>query len=108
VSERRGANIAAVALALANKNARVLCALLARNEDYRLQAAAYRERDVRGSAWPAARIVAAAERMRSASRGPLRRKGSYPNPRQRAVLLVWGQQAPSLRRTPWSETRPIV
>src|SRR5258708_1260645 len=38
VRERRGANIAAVALA--NKNARVLWALLARNEDYRLPAAA--------------------------------------------------------------------
>ena len=38
VGERRGANIAAVALA--NKNARVLWALLARNEDYRVPAAA--------------------------------------------------------------------
>jgi len=38
VRERRGANIAAVALA--NKNARVLWALLARNEDYRVPAAA--------------------------------------------------------------------
>ena len=38
VRERRGANIAAVALA--NKNARVLWALLARNEDYRVTAAA--------------------------------------------------------------------
>ena len=38
VRERRGANTAAVALA--NKNARVLWALLARNEDYRLPAAA--------------------------------------------------------------------
>jgi transposase len=38
VRERRGANIAAVALA--NKNARVLWALLARNEAYRIPAAA--------------------------------------------------------------------
>jgi transposase len=38
VRERRGANIAAVALA--NKNARVLWALLARNEDYRVATAA--------------------------------------------------------------------
>jgi transposase len=38
VRERRGANIAAVALA--NKNARVLWALLARDEDYRVPAAA--------------------------------------------------------------------
>jgi transposase len=36
--ERRGTNIAAVALA--NKNARVLWALLARNENYRIPAAA--------------------------------------------------------------------
>jgi transposase len=38
VKERRGTNIAAVALA--NRNARVLWALLARNEDYRVPAAA--------------------------------------------------------------------
>jgi transposase len=38
LKERRGANIAAVALA--NKNARVLWALLARDEDYRAPAAA--------------------------------------------------------------------
>ena len=36
--ERRGTNIAAVALA--NKNARVLWALIARNQDYRVPAAA--------------------------------------------------------------------
>jgi hypothetical protein len=36
---RRGANIAAVALA--NKNARVLWALLARDEDYRLAASSF-------------------------------------------------------------------
>jgi hypothetical protein len=36
--ERRGTNIAAVALA--NKNARVLWALLAHNQDYRALAAA--------------------------------------------------------------------
>ena len=38
VRERRGSNIAAVALA--NKNARVLWALLAQNEDYQAPAAA--------------------------------------------------------------------
>ena len=38
LSERRGPNIAAVALA--NKNARVLWALLARTEDYRVPVAA--------------------------------------------------------------------
>jgi transposase len=38
LKERRGANIAVVALA--NKNARVLWALLARDEDYRAPAAA--------------------------------------------------------------------
>jgi transposase len=38
VKERRGTNIAAVALA--NRNARVLWALLARNEDYRVPGAA--------------------------------------------------------------------
>jgi transposase len=38
LKDRRGANIAAVALA--NKNARVLWALLARDEDYRAPTAA--------------------------------------------------------------------